>query len=135
GQFKRVVLYALNITLIQLHPNSWAFVQIFELLSEDMQSTLIKCFLLVFLTSSVREGRVVFLEQPIETKVTETLPQELQPDWSQPSGGLFQRSLLPSSLDLPIDCVSYDREGRFGGMGRGVREGTSTPAYSLPLRF
>ncbi|RDX93890.1 hypothetical protein CR513_23793, partial [Mucuna pruriens] len=31
------ILRALNITPTQLHPNSWAFVQVFELLSEDMQ--------------------------------------------------------------------------------------------------
>ncbi|RDX77761.1 hypothetical protein CR513_42058, partial [Mucuna pruriens] len=34
--FEQAVLRALNIALTQLHPNNWAFVRAFELLSEDM---------------------------------------------------------------------------------------------------
>ncbi|RDY06531.1 hypothetical protein CR513_09465, partial [Mucuna pruriens] len=35
-KFEQVVLCLLNIVPTQLHPNSWAFVWVFKLLSEDM---------------------------------------------------------------------------------------------------
>ncbi|RDX81015.1 hypothetical protein CR513_38358, partial [Mucuna pruriens] len=34
---ERAILHALNIAPTQLHPNYWAFIRAFELLSEDMQ--------------------------------------------------------------------------------------------------
>ncbi|RDX92421.1 hypothetical protein CR513_25438, partial [Mucuna pruriens] len=34
--FERAILHALNVAPTQLHPNSWAFVQAFELLCEDL---------------------------------------------------------------------------------------------------
>ncbi|RDX73996.1 hypothetical protein CR513_46311, partial [Mucuna pruriens] len=36
-QFERAVLRTLNIAPTQPHPNSWAFLQVFELLSEDIR--------------------------------------------------------------------------------------------------
>ncbi|RDX70571.1 hypothetical protein CR513_50173, partial [Mucuna pruriens] len=47
------------------------------------------------------------------------LPRQSRQDWPQPSGGLLQRPLLPSSLDLPTSRVGYSREGRSEGMGVG----------------
>ncbi|RDY04362.1 hypothetical protein CR513_11943, partial [Mucuna pruriens] len=106
-QFEQVVLCTLNITPTQLHPNRWG--------------ALIKCFLLVFLAPSVQEGQVVLLEQPTDRDGRSVLSRQSWRDWPQPSGGLLWRSLLPSLVDLPTGRVGYDREGRFGGMGVGVR--------------